>query len=151
MPLFLSPCLQIKRMEMEARSFSADRSRALLIKVRDYKADLAALRTDLKKVRTGPELWIDVNFSTAEFSIFVVGNCTVNGIQLVRFINQAIILQTLASLAGQGSGFDPLCCPHDTLFGMAQLSSLAAPDWGSVQASAGLYQVMQRPALSHRR
>ena len=44
-------CLQIKRMEMEARSFSADKSRALLSKVRDYKADLAALRTDFKKVR----------------------------------------------------------------------------------------------------
>ena len=37
-------------MEMEARSFSTDRSRALLLKVKDYKADLAALRNDLKKV-----------------------------------------------------------------------------------------------------
>ncbi|BDA48337.1 Vesicle transport through interaction with t-SNAREs homolog [Coccomyxa sp. Obi] len=34
----------VKRMEMEARSFSADRSRVLLSKVREYKADLAKLR-----------------------------------------------------------------------------------------------------------
>lgn len=33
-----------KRMEMEARSFSAERSRQLLVKVKDYKADLAKLR-----------------------------------------------------------------------------------------------------------
>ena len=44
--------LQIKRMEMEARSFSADRARSLLVKVKEYKADLAALRTEFKKVRT---------------------------------------------------------------------------------------------------
>ena len=43
-------CLQIKRMEMEARSFSADRARSLLVKVKEYKADLAALRTEFKKV-----------------------------------------------------------------------------------------------------
>ena len=43
-------------MEMEARSFSADKSRALLMKVKDYKADLAALRADLKKVRTASVL-----------------------------------------------------------------------------------------------
>ncbi len=42
---------QIKRMEMEARSFSPDRSRVLLAKVKEYKADLAALRADAKKVR----------------------------------------------------------------------------------------------------
>ena len=41
---------QIKRMEMEARSFSADRARSLLVKVKEYKADLAALRTEFKKV-----------------------------------------------------------------------------------------------------
>lgn len=35
---------QTKRMEMEARSFSAERSRQLLVKVKDYKADLAKLR-----------------------------------------------------------------------------------------------------------
>ena len=37
-------CLQIKRMEMEARSFSPERSKSLLVKVRDYKSDLAKLR-----------------------------------------------------------------------------------------------------------
>ena len=31
-------------MEMEARSFSAERSRQLLVKVKDYKTDLAKLR-----------------------------------------------------------------------------------------------------------
>ena len=35
---------------MEARSFSAERARTLLVKVKEYKADLAALRTELKKV-----------------------------------------------------------------------------------------------------
>ena len=37
---------------MEARSFSAERARTLLVKVKEYKADLAALRTELKKART---------------------------------------------------------------------------------------------------
>lgn len=41
---------QIKRMEMEARSFSPDRSRQLLGKVKEFKADLAALKVDSKKV-----------------------------------------------------------------------------------------------------
>lgn len=41
-------------MEMEARSFSTEKLRALLVKVKDYKADLAALRTDLKKVCPPP-------------------------------------------------------------------------------------------------
>lgn len=40
----------IKRMEMEARSFSPERSRLLLQKVKEYKADLAALKADTKKV-----------------------------------------------------------------------------------------------------
>ncbi|CAL5224465.1 g7157 [Coccomyxa viridis] len=38
----------IKRMEMEARSFSPDRSRVLLTKVREYKADLAKLQESSK-------------------------------------------------------------------------------------------------------
>ena len=41
---------QIKRMEMEARSFSPDKSRQLLLKVKEFKADHAALKTDAKKV-----------------------------------------------------------------------------------------------------
>lgn len=43
---------QIKRMEMEARSFAPERARALLQKVKEYKADLATLRADAKKVLT---------------------------------------------------------------------------------------------------
>ncbi len=35
---------------MEARSFSPDKSRALLQKVKEFKADHAALKTDAKKV-----------------------------------------------------------------------------------------------------
>ena len=62
--------LQIKRMEMEARSFSPDRSRVLLQKVKEYKADLAALRVDAKKVSTSSapgaaaraELGLEVKF-----------------------------------------------------------------------------------------
>ncbi|KAK9835289.1 hypothetical protein WJX84_001869 [Apatococcus fuscideae] len=38
----------IKRMEMEARSFSPDKSRSMLAKVREYKADLQRIRTDLQ-------------------------------------------------------------------------------------------------------
>ncbi len=37
-------------MEMEARSFSPDRARVLLQKVKEYKADLASLKADAKKV-----------------------------------------------------------------------------------------------------
>ena len=44
--------LQIKRMEMEARSFSPERARALLQKVKEYKADLASLRQEAKQVTT---------------------------------------------------------------------------------------------------
>jgi vesicle transport through interaction with t-SNAREs protein 1 len=39
----------IKRMEMEARSFSPERARALLQKVKEYKADLASLRAEAKQ------------------------------------------------------------------------------------------------------
>ena len=39
---------QIKRMDMEARSFSADRSRQLLGKVRDYKTDLVKLQEEVR-------------------------------------------------------------------------------------------------------
>ncbi|KAK9841953.1 hypothetical protein WJX81_000808 [Elliptochloris bilobata] len=39
----------VKRMEMEARSFSAERSRTLLVKVREYKADVAKLRSGAQK------------------------------------------------------------------------------------------------------
>lgn len=41
--------LQIRRMDMEARSLAPDKSRPLLIKVKDYKADLLALKEQLKK------------------------------------------------------------------------------------------------------
>lgn len=44
--------LQIKRMEMEARSFSPERARTLLQKVKEYKADLASLRQEAKQVTT---------------------------------------------------------------------------------------------------
>ena len=36
-------------MDMEARSFTPDKSRQLLVKVKEYKADLAALKEELKK------------------------------------------------------------------------------------------------------
>lgn len=52
----LSKCdvfLQIKRMDMEARSLSADKSRALLNKVKEYKADLQSLREQLKQAAAG--------------------------------------------------------------------------------------------------
>eukprot|EP00884_Botryococcus_braunii_P015254 jgi/Botrbrau1/2411/Bobra.0395s0040.2 len=38
----------LKRMEMEARSFSAQKSQPLLSKVKEYKADLAKLREDVR-------------------------------------------------------------------------------------------------------
>lgn len=36
-------------MDMEARSFSPDKSRQLLVKVKEYKADLAKLKEDAQK------------------------------------------------------------------------------------------------------
>lgn len=43
----------IKRMDMEARSLSADKSRTLLNKVKEYKADLQSLREQLKQAAAG--------------------------------------------------------------------------------------------------
>lgn len=42
-------CTQIKRMDMEARSLPAERARPLTAKVKEYKADLASLREQLKQ------------------------------------------------------------------------------------------------------
>ncbi|GAB4817816.1 hypothetical protein N2152v2_004862 [Parachlorella kessleri] len=39
----------LQRMDMEARSFSPDKSRQMLAKVKEYKGDLAKLREDAKK------------------------------------------------------------------------------------------------------
>lgn len=43
----------IKRMDMEARSLAADASRSLSSKVREYRADLASLREQLKAAAAG--------------------------------------------------------------------------------------------------
>lgn len=43
----------IKRMDMEARSLSQDKSKQLLTKVKEYKADLASLREQLKQAASG--------------------------------------------------------------------------------------------------
>eukprot|EP00878_Enallax_costatus_P001793 GHUV01001951.1.p1 GENE.GHUV01001951.1~~GHUV01001951.1.p1 ORF type:complete len:224 (+),score=71.95 GHUV01001951.1:146-817(+) len=43
----------IKRMDMEARSLSADKSRTLVNKVKEYKADLQSLREQLKQAAAG--------------------------------------------------------------------------------------------------
>jgi vesicle transport through interaction with t-SNAREs protein 1 len=43
----------VKRMDMEARSLSADKSRMLLNKVKEYKADLQSLREQLKQAAAG--------------------------------------------------------------------------------------------------
>lgn len=45
-------------MEMEARSFSPERARVLLQKVKEYKADLATLRADAKKVSLAGACWM---------------------------------------------------------------------------------------------
>lgn len=42
----------IKKMDMEARSVAPDRSRQLLNKVKEYKADLASLKDQLVKARS---------------------------------------------------------------------------------------------------
>ena len=42
--------LQIKRMEMEARSLPADKGRSLTIKVKEYKGDLLSLKDQLKQI-----------------------------------------------------------------------------------------------------
>lgn len=51
--LLLYLCMQIKRMDMEARSLAPDKSRALLNKVREYKADLQSLKEQLKQAAAG--------------------------------------------------------------------------------------------------
>eukprot|EP00883_Tetradesmus_obliquus_P012311 jgi/Sobl393_1/5154/SZX67987.1 len=43
----------VKRMDMEARSLAPDKGRPLLNKVREYKADLASLREQLKQAAAG--------------------------------------------------------------------------------------------------
>ena len=46
---------------MEARSFSPERSRQLLVKVKEYKADLAKLRTDASTAAAQvPTQWIHI-------------------------------------------------------------------------------------------
>ena len=45
--------LQIKRMQMEARSFSHDKSQQLLRKVKDYQADLRKISDDFKQAQGG--------------------------------------------------------------------------------------------------
>lgn len=44
----------IKRMDMEARSLPAEHSRTLLVKVKEYRGDLTALRDQLKANSTAP-------------------------------------------------------------------------------------------------
>ena len=44
---------QLQRLDMEARSFSPDKSRELLQKVKDYRADLAKLKEDVKQAARG--------------------------------------------------------------------------------------------------
>ena len=45
--------LQIKRMQMEARSFSQDKSQQLLRKVKDYQADLRKISDDFTQAQGG--------------------------------------------------------------------------------------------------
>ena len=44
--------LQLKRMEMEAHSFAPERARQLTVRVKEYKADLAKLRSDARTAAT---------------------------------------------------------------------------------------------------
>jgi hypothetical protein len=48
-----SAAVQVKRMDMEARSLAPDKGRPLLNKVREYKADLTSLREQLKQAAAG--------------------------------------------------------------------------------------------------
>lgn len=43
----------LQRLDMEARSFSSDKSRELLQKVKDYRADLAKLKEGVKQAARG--------------------------------------------------------------------------------------------------
>lgn len=45
--------MQLQRLDMEARSCPSDQSRAALQKVKDYKSDLAKLRSDISKAAAG--------------------------------------------------------------------------------------------------
>lgn len=46
-------CAQLQRMDMEARSYSPDQARQLLQKVKEYKADLAALKEKSRRAAAG--------------------------------------------------------------------------------------------------
>lgn len=50
------PPEQLQRLDMEARSFSPDQSRAMTQKVKEYRADLRKLKEDVKKAATGTGL-----------------------------------------------------------------------------------------------
>jgi len=51
--LALLDLLQIKRLDMEARSLPPEKSRGLLNKVKEYKADLQSLKEQLKQAAAG--------------------------------------------------------------------------------------------------
>ena len=44
-------CMQLRRMDMEARSFSQDKSQQLMRKVKEYKADLKKITDDSKQAQ----------------------------------------------------------------------------------------------------
>lgn len=48
--------MQLKRMEMEAHSFPPERARQLTLKVKEYKADLAKLRSDARAAASQVQL-----------------------------------------------------------------------------------------------
>lgn len=62
----------VKRMDMEARSFSPDRSGRMLNKIRDYKGDLQGLKEELKKasksVSAGDAARAELGLGTDYFS-----------------------------------------------------------------------------------
>lgn len=51
-PSPLAP-LQLQRLDMEARSYSAEQSRPMLQKVKDYRADVKKLKEGVKRAATG--------------------------------------------------------------------------------------------------
>ena len=52
-PASLFPRPQLQRLDMEARSAPAEQSRAMLQKVKEYRADIKKLKDDVKRAATG--------------------------------------------------------------------------------------------------
>ena len=134
--------LQIKRMQMEARSFSQDKSQQLLRKVKDYQADLRKISDDFKQAQGGggggaaarAELGLSDNYydTSAGERWGQAGHCRRQAISCGRVgqTGTAAGRQGAPQVAGGrqlcGAVLSLSCRPHDTASAGRHVSHLAA-------------------------